>query len=88
VHFERAAKLGIEDKQLFNSAGIAAAQLGKQLVAIEYYKRALRIDPDYAEAHLNLALAYHQTKRAALARQEYAVACRLQPRFCQYIPQQ
>jgi choline-sulfatase len=86
-HFESAARLGIEDKQLFNSAGIAASQVGKRKLAISHYKRALELDKDYADAHLNLALAYQQSGHSALAKAEYATACRLQPGFCRFVPQ-
>jgi choline-sulfatase len=83
---ENAIRLGIEDKQILNTAGIAASQLGRQTRAIELYKQALQLDPNYAEAHLNLALAYQQTGRAQLAMREYQTACRLNAAFCQYVP--
>jgi tetratricopeptide (TPR) repeat protein len=85
-HFEQAIRLGVEDKQLFNSAGISASQIGRQKDAIRHYKEALRLDDNYAEAHLNLALAYQKANSAALARQEYAAACRLRQDFCRFVP--
>jgi tetratricopeptide (TPR) repeat protein len=85
-HFEQAIRLGLEEKELFNSAGISAAQVGRQPEAIRHYKQALRLDHEYAEAHLNLALAYQMSNSAALARQEYETACRLRADFCRYMP--
>ena len=49
--------------------GVVLAQAGKIQDAIEYYEEALRIAPDYAEAHNNLGIAL-----ASLGRVEEAVA--------------
>ncbi|HLJ51083.1 MAG TPA: tetratricopeptide repeat protein [Bryobacteraceae bacterium] len=38
--------------------GIAYGLAGQPQIAIEQYKTAIDLDPDFAEAHLNLALAY------------------------------
>ncbi|MBN1762821.1 MAG: tetratricopeptide repeat protein, partial [Methanomicrobia archaeon] len=41
------------------------------------YKEAIRINPDYAEAHGNLGILYSQTKRVEEARKELETARRL-----------
>jgi tetratricopeptide (TPR) repeat protein len=47
------------------SWGLALAQQGKLTEAIEHYTTALRIKPDYAEAHTSWGLALiHQGKLA------------------------
>jgi Tfp pilus assembly protein PilF len=53
---------------------------------VESYQQALKRDPDRAEAHLNLAYAYQRLNRPSEAKTEYAQACRLESKFCQYVP--
>ena len=40
-----------------NSFGIALANLGEMTQAIEQFKQAVNLDPDFGEASRNLALA-------------------------------
>ena len=84
VHFENAIRLGVKDKNTINAAGISASQTGKLAQAITYYKQAIAQDSNYADAHLNLALAYQRTNQVSASQAEYATACRLQPDFCRY----
>lgn len=42
----------------YNNAGNALNELGRSEEAIESYKRAIKIRPDYGEAYANLCLAY------------------------------
>ena len=85
-HFEAAQRLGMREKELLNFLGIAYGQTGKLMKSVESYKKALQIDPDYADAHLNLALAYGRLGQNAASSTEYQTACRLESRFCQYVP--
>jgi tetratricopeptide (TPR) repeat protein len=39
--------------------GIAYDMLGKYKEAIKSFKQAIRIDPDYRDAHYNLGVAYN-----------------------------
>ena len=39
--------------------------------AIDYYKKALEIQPDYLEANYNIALAYNRVGKTDLARQHW-----------------
>ena len=53
----------IKDKNeisIINILGYAYYNSGKYEEAIESYKQAIRIDPDYATAHYNLGVAYRR----------------------------
>ncbi len=84
-HLAQAVELGLSDAKLFNFLGIAYSRTNRPQKAIESYQRALRIDPQLAEAHLNIGYAYEGLHKASLARQEYQEACRLHAEFCQLI---
>jgi arylsulfatase A-like enzyme/Tfp pilus assembly protein PilF len=85
-HLAKAAELGMKEAQLWNVLGISYSHSNRLAKAAESYKRALKIDPDLAEAHLNLAYAYERLQHSVAARTEYETACRLQKNFCQYVP--
>ena len=55
---------------LANGCGLLAFEqgLGKTLVAIEAYRRAVESDPFFAEAHLSLARLYEKTGKKTAAR--------------------
>ena len=62
---------GLEDyintATYWNSFGLAYYESGKYKDAIDAYKRAIKVDPDYTYAHLNLGVAYlksHMQKNA------------------------
>jgi eukaryotic-like serine/threonine-protein kinase len=48
--------------------------------AIEFYKKAIQYDPDFASAHTRLALCYNNNRQYELARQEYTRAYELRDR--------
>ncbi|HSA93993.1 MAG TPA: sulfatase-like hydrolase/transferase [Terriglobales bacterium] len=85
-HLAEAYRLGLNDYRLLNFLGIAYGQTGQTRKAVEVYRTALREKPDFAEAHLNLAAALERLKQPQAARAEYEEACRLEPKFCQYVP--
>lgn len=66
-HFRDAFTLYPNRPQTHMLYGIYQSKLKAQDKAIESYKRALEIDPNYAEAHYNLGLAYYHTKKYDLA---------------------
>jgi Flp pilus assembly protein TadD len=84
-HLARAAELGLSDAKLLNFLGIAYSRTNQQQKGIESYQRALQIDPQLAEAHLNLGYAYERLHEAKLAEQEYKEACRLRVDFCRFV---
>jgi Flp pilus assembly protein TadD len=59
--------------------GIAVAQRGLWREAIYRWERAAEIDPTYAAAHNNLAIAYEHEGDLAKARVAYEKALQLEP---------
>ncbi|MBI3474815.1 MAG: sulfatase-like hydrolase/transferase [Acidobacteria bacterium] len=86
-HLEKAIALGLEDAHLHNFLGICYNRTSQLQKAIRSYERALKLDASLADSHLNLAFALKQVGRENKARAEYDAACRLQPRYCELIPQ-
>ena len=84
-NLSRAVELGLGDAGLFNFLGIAYSRTARQQKAIDAYRKSIQLDPQLAEAHLNLAYAYEQTHKPRPARQEYQEACRLKKDFCRFV---
>jgi len=82
----KAAELGLNEAPLFNFLGIAYSRTNRLQKAVATYQRALKIDPAYAEAHLNLGFAYQRLQRSTDAGKEYAEACRLESKLCSMVP--
>jgi len=51
----------------------------KQTKAIDAYKQAIRIDPDYADAHFNLGVTYDESDRYKEAIEAYKQVIRINP---------
>jgi len=85
-HLSKAIDLGLSSAELYNFLGICNSQTGKLSVSVANYKQALTLDPNLAEAHLNLAYAYQQMNKPAAARLELDTACKLEQKFCKFIP--
>jgi tetratricopeptide (TPR) repeat protein len=83
-HLAVAAELGLDDAPLYNFLGISLSRTGQLPKAIENYKHALKLNPNLAEAHLNLGFAYQRSNNPQKARQEYQEACRQDQKFCQF----
>lgn len=66
-HFRDALTLYPDRTQTHMLYGIYQSKIGAKEKAIESYKRALELDPNYAEAHYNLGLAYYHAKKYDLA---------------------
>ena len=76
----------MNEAQLWNVLGISYSHSKRLANAIESYKKALKLDPNLAEAHLNLAYACEKVGRGHEAETEYQIACRLDAKFCKFVP--
>ncbi len=61
--------------------GLASVLTGRIEEAIQHFEQALRIEPDYAEAHDSLGIALAQTGRIEEAIQHYEQALRINPDY-------
>jgi tetratricopeptide (TPR) repeat protein len=61
--------------------GVALVNAGRLQEAIEHYEQALRLKPDYVEAHNNLGAALANAGRLQEAIEHYQQALRLKPDF-------
>lgn len=87
IHIEKTIALGFEDAHLHNFLGICYSQMHQLTKATREHQRAIEIDPNLAEAHLNLAYDYQLRNEQQKARAEYSEACRLSQAFCKFVPQ-
>jgi tetratricopeptide (TPR) repeat protein len=67
------------EKALFNLAIVRANSSGGAPEAVTLYKKVIGLDPNYADAHFNLALLLRSLGQTAEAQQEFATAQRLDP---------
>jgi tetratricopeptide (TPR) repeat protein len=65
----------------YNDQGVRLQQSGSVTSAIENYKRAISLNPDYAEAHYNLATTYEDVLEYDKALGEYQTALRTDPKL-------
>ena len=86
VHIEKSIALGLEDARLHNFLGICYNHTNRTTKAIAEFRLAIAMDPNLAEAHLNLAYAEQLLRHDKVANDEYAIACRLDGTFCKYGP--
>ena len=85
-HLEKAIELGLDDARLHNFLGICYNHTNRTEKAIAQFRTAIKLDPNLAEAHLNLAFALQLLHRLQSARDEYVTACNLEKAFCKYVP--
>ena len=57
----------MNEARISNFLGISYSSTNRFLKAVESYRRALKLDPNLAEAHLNLGYAYHRLNQAKQA---------------------
>jgi arylsulfatase A-like enzyme/Flp pilus assembly protein TadD len=86
LHFEKAIALGLDDAHLRNFLGICYSQTNRAQKSIASYREALKLDPNLAEAHLNLGYELQRAGKITQAGDEYQAACRLDAKFCAAAP--
>ena len=64
-----------------NTKGLDSYKSGKFEEAVKAFKQAIKLKPDYAEAHYNLGDAYAQLQQYKKAIEEYKQAIKLKPDF-------
>ncbi|MHC4166364.1 MAG: tetratricopeptide repeat protein [Planctomycetota bacterium] len=92
--FEEGYKLGLRatemfptDAEAFFQVAANAVELGRVDEAIEYYRQALQIEPNYARAHCGLAIALElhgnpaDRSRLDVASSHYSRALRIDPNY-------
>jgi choline-sulfatase len=84
-HLQKAIALGLDDAHLHNYLGICYSRTNRLAEALKSYHTALQMDPNLAEAHLNLAFALQRMHRNG-ATEEYKAACKLDEKLCAFAP--
>jgi len=77
---ERAAELNATDYQSLNALGVIALKEGRTEDAVNYFLKAGVMEPNYAEPHTFLAIAYYQLDQIDRALDELKVAKTLDPK--------
>jgi tetratricopeptide (TPR) repeat protein len=67
VYFDKALQISPENEGVHLTRGVYLQKYGKLADAIESYKKALELNPDSANTHYNLGLAYVAQKNFDLA---------------------
>ena len=78
THYLKALEIQNDPQILFN-LGVIDTQLGNMDNAIQYYQKALRLNPDFFAAHNNLGTAFLAKQHVAFALHHFQEAHRLQP---------
>lgn len=68
-----------KEAMISNTQGLELSKSGKFEEAVTAFKQAIKLKPDYAEAHSNLGDAYAQLKQFKKAIDEYKQAIRYKP---------
>ncbi len=66
---------------VLNYLGLALYNHGRVVEAVAEYKKAIRLKPDYPDAHNNLGVAYHTSGRTFDAIDEYRLALGAKPDY-------
>jgi tetratricopeptide (TPR) repeat protein len=77
--YQRARDASPHSALILNKLGKAQVQLGNQEEAIQSFRDALNIDPDYGGAHVNLGNLYFRMSKKELAKEALAQAVAINP---------
>jgi tetratricopeptide (TPR) repeat protein len=79
--FSHAIQATQKNYSMYNNLGASYNALGRHPQAIEAYRQAIRIRPEYAEAYNNLGVAYNALGRYQEAIEAYRQAIRIRPQY-------
>lgn len=75
IEFRKAYELNPEDKEVLNAIGIIyLLKFEDYPNAIDFFQKAISVDPDFAEAHNNLGFAYEKSRKFNEAIESYKKA--------------
>ena len=80
TELETAVKLG-GDAMAYNNLALAVSAKGDYDAALEYYRRAISLEPKNAESYYNLANLYMILNKPEKAVEEYKKAIQINPRY-------
>ncbi len=83
VYYQHFINEGFKDQKVFTNYGVILKNLGKPQQAEYYYRKAIEIDPDYADAHYNLGIILKDLGKLQDAEFSYRKAIELNPYFAQ-----
>lgn len=69
------------DGKIYNSIGFYFYKLGKYQAAIEYYKEAITLRPEYPVSYNNLGVAYLKENQLQLAEENFKKAIELDTKY-------
>jgi tetratricopeptide (TPR) repeat protein len=78
--YREGLKAGCEDSNLLFNLALVLEDTGRELEAVDLYKRALSLEPDFADAHFNLARLYQHLKMSRAAIRHWNQYRRLTPK--------
>lgn len=82
AELQRGIDLGFRDAMTYNYLGIAYANTGDPARAIQAYETAIKFNPEYAAAYLNMAIQYARQHQQAKAQLSYRKVCKLSSPLC------
>ncbi|MGO9273378.1 MAG: sulfatase-like hydrolase/transferase [Terriglobia bacterium] len=82
AEIQRGIDLGFRDAMAYNYLGTAYANTGEPDQAIQAYETAIKLNPNYAVAYLNLAFQYLKQRQPSKADAYYQKVCTLSDELC------
>ena len=71
---KRAIELDAKEKEVFYYAGVLEGARGEWRNAIDYFEKAIRVEPEYAQAYVGLAQCYGELRELSSARRNLNLA--------------
>ncbi len=79
LYLAKALKLDDTDYEILRLNGVANAMVGNKLKAIEFFEKALKINPNNAGANLNLGNAYYNNGDSEKGKKYHDIARKIDP---------